>query len=88
MPGEPVANAAVWFADNKGNVYTVTTNENGRMSLNGLPTGVPLSMMINMSMDGSDDIIIGFTTDAQGSAISNVLKTKHDTAKNSVGNIR
>lgn len=88
LPGEPVANAAVWFADNKGNVYTVTTNQNGRMSLNGLPTGVPLSMIINMSIDGSDDIIIGFATDAQGSAISNVLKTKHDTAKNSVGNIR
>jgi hypothetical protein len=43
---------------------------------------------MNMRCDGADDILVTFTTDAQGNAISNVLKTKHDTAKNAIGNIR
>jgi hypothetical protein len=87
-PGEPVLRAAVWFTDNKGNTYTGETDNNGRISLNGLPPGVPVRMMMNMSCNGTDDIIITFSNDAQGNAICNVLKTKHDTAKNSVGNIR
>lgn len=87
-PGEPVANAAVWFSDNKGNTYAGQTDEKGSISLNGLPPGVPVRMLMNMSCNGSDDIIITFSTDAAGNAISNVLKTKHDTAKNSIGNIR
>jgi hypothetical protein len=87
-PGQPVAKATVWFVDNSGTVYKGETNENGRISLNGLPPGVPVRMLMNLCADGSDDFIITFSTDAQGNAISNVLKTKHDTAKNSVGNIR
>lgn len=87
-PGEPVLRAAVWFTDNKGNTYTGETDNNGRISLNGLPPDVPVRMLMNMSCDGTDDIIVTFSNDAQGNAICNVLKTKHDTAKNSVGNIR
>ena len=87
-PGQPVARAAVWFVDNSGTVYKSETNENGRISLNGLPPGVPVRMLMNLCANGSDDFIITFSTDAQGNAISNVLKTKHDTAKNAIGNIR
>lgn len=87
-PGQPVARAAVWFVDNSGTVYKGETNENGRISLNGLPPGVPVRMLMNLCADGSDDFIITFSTDAQGNAVSSVLKTKHDTAKNSIGNIR
>lgn len=87
-PGEPVLRAAVWFTDNKGNTYTGETDNNGRISLNGLPPGVPMRMLMNLSCAGTDDIIVTFTTDAQGNAISNVLKTKHDTAKNSINNVR
>ena len=87
-PGQPVVKAAVWFVDKNGTVYKGETNENGRISLNGLPPGVPVHMLMNLSAAGSDDFIISFSTDAEGNAVSNVLKTKHDTAKNSVGNIR
>ena len=87
-PGEPVRKASVFFTDNNGNTYKKETDNNGRLSLNGLPPGVPLRMMMNIGVDGSEDILITFSTDAQGNRVSNVLKTKHDTAKNSVGNIR
>lgn len=87
-PGQPVIKAAIYFTDNNGNIYKRETDGKGRVSLNGLPPGTPLRMMANMGVDGADDILITFTTDAQGNAISNVLKTKHDTAKNAIGNIR
>ena len=87
-PGEPVVRAAVWFTDNKGNTYTGETDANGRVSLNGLPPGVPMRMTMNMSCAGTDDILIIFTNDPQLGSISNVLKTKHDTVKNSINNVR
>jgi hypothetical protein len=87
-PGEPVVRAAVWFTDNKGNTYTGITDANGRISLNGLPPGVPMRMTMNMSCAGTDDILIIFTNDPQLGSISNVLKTKHDTVKNSINNVR
>lgn len=87
-PGEPVAKAAVWFTDNRGNTYTGETDNNGRISLNGLPPGVPVKMIMNLACNGTDDIIVVFSNDAAGNSISNVLKTKHDTAKNAIGNIR
>jgi predicted lipoprotein with Yx(FWY)xxD motif len=85
---QPVIKAAVWFAGDNGKTYKKETDATGRLSLNGLPPGVPLRMIMNMGVDSSDDILITFTTDAQGNTISNVLKTKHDTAKNAIGNIR
>ncbi|MES2880656.1 MAG: carboxypeptidase-like regulatory domain-containing protein, partial [Bacteroidota bacterium] len=84
----PVGNAAVWFVGGNGVIYKKQTDVRGRLSLDGLPPGTPLKMLMNLGLDGSDDVLISFTTDAQGNAISNVLKTKHDTAKNSIGNIR
>ncbi|MGE5105943.1 MAG: hypothetical protein ACM3H8_00225 [Sphingobacteriales bacterium] len=87
-PGEPVIKASVFFVDNNGKTYKRETDANGRLSLNGLPPGIPLRMLMNMGVDGNYDILITFTTDAQGNTISNVLKTKHDTVKNSIGNIR
>lgn len=87
-PGQPVIKAAVWFAAGNGKIYKKETDGAGRLSLNGLPPGVPLRMQMNMGIDGNSDIIITFTTDAQGNAISNVLKTKHDTVKNSINNVR
>lgn len=87
-PGQPVIKAAVWFVGDNGKTYKKETDGAGRLSLNGLPPGVPLRMLMNMGADGNDDILITFTTDAQGNAISNVLKTKHDTVKNSINNVR
>jgi hypothetical protein len=87
-PGTPVTKAAVWFADDKGNIYNRETDNNGRISLNGLPQGTALRMLMNLRCVGTDDIMVTFETDEQGNAISNVLKTKHDTAKNAIGNIR
>jgi len=87
-PGEPVSKAAVLFMDNNGNAYKKETDTNGKILLNGLPPGVPLKMMMNLGVEGNYDILINFSTDAQGNQISNVLKTKHDTVKNSINNIR
>ncbi|MFN8251899.1 MAG: carboxypeptidase-like regulatory domain-containing protein [Ferruginibacter sp.] len=87
-PGEPVVKAAVWFTDDKGNTYSGETDQNGRISLNGLPPWQPMRMMMNLACNGTDDIIVVFSSDETGSAISNVLKTKHDTAKNAISNIR
>jgi len=88
LPAEPVAGAAVWFTDAKGTIYKTTTDENGTINLNELPTASSLSMLVNFGVAAGDDIIISFSTDANGRSVSNVLKTKHDTAKNSIGNIR
>ena len=84
----PIQNAEVLLVSDNGTVYKRTTDQNGIISLNGLPPGVPIRMLLNVTVPGDEDIIVTYTTDAQGSSISNVLKTKHDTAKNSVGNIR
>lgn len=84
----PVQNAEVLLVSDNGTIYKRTTDQNGTISLNGLPPGVPIRMLLNLTVPGDEDIIVTYTTDAQGSSISNVLKTKHDTAKNSVGNIR
>jgi hypothetical protein len=87
-PGQPVSRAAVWFTSNNGVVYKKETDTQGRLSLNGLPPGQPLRMMMNAGVAVDEDIIIVFSEDGNGNAISNVLKTKHDTAKNAIGNIR
>lgn len=84
----PIQQAEVLLVTADGTVYKRTTDQYGSISLNGLPPGVPTRMLLNVTVSGEEDIIVTFTTDAQGSSISNVLKTKHDTAKNSVGNIR
>ena len=88
LPAEPVAKASIYIAGTNGKIYKKETDASGGLSLNGLPSGVPLEMMVNMGADGSDDMLITFTTDAHGNIISNVLKTKHDTAKNAINNIR
>lgn len=88
-PGQPVKNAQFVFVDENGKTYTTQTDTKGKLSLNGLPPGVPLQMLANFGIDGNDDIIITFTTDATGfTTVSNVLKTKHDTVKNSINNVR
>ncbi len=87
-PGLPVGNAAVWFVAENGAVYKKQTDVRGRLSLTRLPPGTPLKMLMNLALEGSDDVLVTFSTDAQGNAISNVLKTKHDTVKNSINNVR
>ncbi|MDP4262458.1 MAG: carboxypeptidase regulatory-like domain-containing protein [Bacteroidota bacterium] len=87
-PGTPVGNAQVWFVDDKGNAYKQTTDASGRINLNGLPPGIPVGMKMNLLVAGNEDVLVCFSIDAAGRTVSNVLKTKHDTVKNSIGNIR
>ncbi|RTL57367.1 MAG: hypothetical protein EKK37_15080 [Sphingobacteriales bacterium] len=87
-PGQPVTKAAIYFVDDKGKTYKKETDAAGRLSLNGLPPGVPLKMLANMGVDGSDDVLFLMSTDEQGKPVCNVLKTKHDTVKNSINNVR
>jgi len=86
--GQPVSKASFVFVASNGKTYKKETDSNGSLSLDGLPSGVSLQMVANFGIDGDDDILITFNTNEQGNTISNVLKTKHETAKNSVGNIR
>ena len=87
-PGQPVKNAQFVFVSESGKTFKTQTDSNGKLSLNGLPPGISLQMVANFGVEGNDDILITFSTDAQGNTISNVLKTKHDTVKNSINNIR
>jgi hypothetical protein len=86
--GQPVAKASFIFTDNSGKIYKKETDASGRLSFAGLPTGTPLTLLGNFGVDGNDDILLLFTTDAQGKPSCNVLKTKHDTVKNSIQNVR
>lgn len=86
--GQPVAGASIYFTDDKGRSYKKQTDVTGRLSFTGLPTGVSLSMAANMGVSGDEDVLFLLSTDTQDKPVCMVLKTKHDTAKNSISNIR
>lgn len=90
LPGSTaISNAAVWFEDDKGKIYKTFTDENGNVSLNGLPTGSSLKMKMNIGIDGSEDIIMKFNNGGGGSGGSILLmKARHDIAMNAIRNMK
>lgn len=86
--GQPVVGASIYFTDDKGKTYKKQTDAAGRLSFTGLPTGVSLSMVANMGVSGDEDILFLLSTDTQDKPVCAVLKTKHDTVKNSISNVR
>ncbi|TMI94439.1 MAG: hypothetical protein E6H06_09280 [Bacteroidetes bacterium] len=88
-PGTPIDNAAVWFTDDRGKIYKSMTDGNGRVSLNGLPPGIPLKMIVNIGVDGSEDIIMKVSGSGGGSAGSiYLMKARHDVAMNAIRNMK
>ena len=83
-PGSPVDNAAVWFGDDKGKMYKTTTDVNGRVNLNGLPPGVPLKMILNIAVDGNEDVLIKCSGDGN----IRLSKARHDIAMNAIRNMK
>lgn len=87
-PGQPVVNASILLKDASGNSYLGTTNENGQLSFRDVPKATPHKILMNISFIGTDDLLLLFTTDEDGTNMVTVLKTKHDTVKNSISNVR
>lgn len=87
-PGVPVSNASIWLVDEKGTLYPQFTDETGKCTFTNVPVNTTLSLQMNLQIAKDEDLIITMSQDKQYTTISNVLKTKHDTAKNSIGNIR
>lgn len=83
MPGVAMKNFTLVFANENCSLFPLTTDNDGIISLNGLPPGQDYSVYLNAVVPGNEDILIVWGADAV-----RVLKTKHDTAKNSVSNIR
>jgi hypothetical protein len=90
LPGcTAINNAAVWFEDDKGKIYKTTTDANGRVGLNGLPASTPLKMKVNIGADGSEDVILKFSSDGGGSGGSvYLMKARHDIAMNAIRNLK
>jgi hypothetical protein len=89
LPGcAAISNAAIWFEDDNGKVYKTTTDVNGRVPLNGLPTGT-LKMKVNIGADGNEDIIMKFI-DGGGGLGGGVylMKARHDIAMNAIRNLK
>jgi hypothetical protein len=83
ITGDAVNNAEVWFTGSNGKTYKKTTDAAGRISLNGLPPGTPLTMRINIMVSGDEDVITKFTDGAV-----QVTKAKHDIAMNAIRNMK
>lgn len=83
ITGSPMKNATLVFASENCMITRFTTNEQGVIHLNGLPPGTDHTMYVNAMVAGDEDILVV----CNGNTVR-VLKTKHDTAKNSVSNIR
>jgi hypothetical protein len=80
----PLANTEVALTDALGQTHVLKTNQRGTVAMSGLAQGT-YQLTLNAPL-AADEVLILDYSDATQSA--NVLKTKHDTAKNSVGNIR
>lgn len=88
-PTEPIKGAEIWMESKDGTLYKRITDDNGSFDLTGIPTGQTLSISMNMAIDGKEDILIQFpTTHPSGTSVATVLKTRHETAKNSISNVR
>jgi len=89
FPCTAISNAAIWFEDDKGKIYKTVTDENGSISLKGLPTGSSLKMKINIGIDGTEDVIMKFSNGGGGSGGSILLmKARHDIAMNAIRNMK
>ncbi|MCC7061126.1 MAG: hypothetical protein IT508_12925, partial [Burkholderiaceae bacterium] len=90
MPAtEPVRGAAIWFEGEDGKVYKKITDNQGVVNLMDLPVGQTLSLSVNLMLSGEEDIMIHFpASNSNQNVAARVLKTKHDTVKNSINNIR
>lgn len=83
IQGSPVKDLTLVFANDNCDLTSYTSNSAGMITLNGLPPGTDYKMYVDAVLPGNEDLLLVCT----GNTIR-VLKTKHDTAKNSVSNIR
>ncbi len=87
-PGVPILKAELILSDNNGREIKSLTDNQGACRFSNVPTNVPLGLRLNFQVAADEDVIIILRENSVFSSISNVLKTKHDTVKNSISNIR
>ncbi|MDX2045733.1 MAG: hypothetical protein SFU87_03055 [Chitinophagaceae bacterium] len=83
ITGDAVNNAEVWFTDSNGKTYKKTTDAAGRISLNGLPPGTPITIRINIMISGDEDVMAKFTD-----GTIQLTKARHDIAMNAIRNMK
>lgn len=83
IQGTPMKNATLVFATENCTLTSFTTNNDGTIFINGLPPNTDYKVFLHAAISGDEDILLV----CLGNSVR-VLKTKHDTAKNSISNIR
>lgn len=84
LPGmEKMKGVELWFIEKSGNVISKTTDQQGRISFNELPSGQSLRLLMNAALPSNEDVIITFT---ENEII--VQKARHDIAMNAIRNMK